>query len=97
MIDAQKMSLALYVVHRVLVEARLMAYENADHSKIARFLDIAELLPEHLAAPKDKMADFRKLLVDLANERPHLIHLLRRFDEGRIPQTYDPTPVGANE
>lgn len=86
MIQTCNNELALYFIHRVLIEARLMAYENVDQSKIASFLDIAELLPKDLAGPEDETADFRRLLVALADERPHILHLLRRFDEGNVPR-----------
>lgn len=78
--------LALYAMHRAFIEARLMAYENVPQERIARFLDIAELLPKHFAVPEDRSAEFRQLLGDLADERPHMVNLLRRYDEGEVPR-----------
>ena len=86
MVQDHKRELALYAMHRAFVEARLMAYESVPQEKIARFLDIAELLPKHLAVPEDRTADFRRLLGDLADERPHMVNLLRRYDEGEVPR-----------
>jgi hypothetical protein len=86
MVKDHKRELALYAMHRVFVEARLMAYENEPQDKIARFLDLAELLPKHFAVPEDRTTDFRGLLGDLAHERPHMVNVLRRYDEGEVPR-----------
>lgn len=86
MVHPQKHELALYAIHRVFIEARMMAYEEVEQSSIARFLDLAELLPRHLAVPEDQTAAFRSLLGDLATERPHMKSVLTRFDEGNAPR-----------
>jgi len=86
MVKDHKRELALYAMHRVFVEARLMAYENAPQEKIARFLDIAELMPKQLAVPEDRTDEFRGLLSALADERPHVVNPLRRFDESDVPR-----------
>ncbi len=63
-----------------------MPYERVDQAEIARFLDIAELLPKQLAVSEDKTAAFRSLLADLVGVRPKISHLLSRFDDGDMPR-----------
>ena len=86
MVKDHKRELALYAMHRAFIEARMMAYENEPQERIARFLDIAELLPKQFAVPEDRSSEFRQLLGDLADERPHMVNLLRRYDEGDAPR-----------
>lgn len=49
---------ALYALNAVLVQARLMALERAPHDKIAKVLDVAELLPMLIAEKDEATAPF---------------------------------------
>jgi hypothetical protein len=80
MIDPAKYDHALRAVHRALLEARLMAYKGEDHSRIADFLDWAELLPKFIAVPEDKTVEFRETLVSLIERRPDFRPVLDAFD-----------------
>jgi hypothetical protein len=53
MVRTEKADQALQALHRVLIGARLMAYQEESHSRIADVLDWAELLPRYLAARDD--------------------------------------------
>ena len=61
MLTDHKRELALYAMHRVFVEARLMAYENAPQEKIARF--------ERAGVPVAKVPSDIPRLVQAALER----------------------------
>lgn len=80
MIDPDKYDHALRAIHRVLVEARLMAYQGEDSARIAEVLDWAELLPKLIAVPENKTAEFRETLVAIVERRPEFRPSLRVFD-----------------
>ena len=82
MIDTLKYNQALQALHRVLVEARFMAYEGQDSTKVADVLDWAELLPRLLAAEEDKTSEFRNTLAAIAEADPRFADALSAFDSG---------------
>ena len=82
MIDALKQNQALQALHRVLIEARLMAYEEQDSAKMADVLDWAELLPRLLAAEEDKTSEYRSTLAAIAENHPRFAPALTAFESG---------------
>ena len=80
MIDTGKYNQALQALHRVLIEARFMAYQGQDAATIARVLDWAELLPRLLAAEEDKTSEYRNTLAAIADGCPRLAGALSVFD-----------------
>jgi hypothetical protein len=71
---------ALTALHRVLIEARLMALEEEPVSEIAEVLDWAELLPQFLAAEEDKTDDFLNALQAIAHRQPRFDHAIGAFN-----------------
>jgi len=63
----------------VLIRGRAMAYEKADHTKIADLMDRAEYLAGMLFEPQDMTETFRANLVELA-ERHQCGIALTMFD-----------------
>lgn len=61
---------ALRAIHRLLVEARAMAYRHADYHELADLLDAAEVLPQSLLRPAEFDDLFRATLADLAEKYP---------------------------
>jgi hypothetical protein len=82
MVRAEKLNGALYAINGILIIARLMAYENDRHERIAELLDIAELLPMLLRDSKDNTEFFRELLVGCSEQFPKTTLALQRFDGG---------------
>jgi hypothetical protein len=82
MIDTCRYNQALQALHRVLIEARFMAYEGQDSSKMAGVLDWAELLPRLLAAEEDKTSEYRSTLAAIAESDPRFAGALSAFDAG---------------
>jgi hypothetical protein len=82
MIDILKQNQALQALHRVLIEARLMAYEGQDSAKMADVLDWAELLPRLLAADEDKTSEYRNTLAAIAENYPRFTGALTAFESG---------------
>ena len=58
MIIAKKQKQALNAIHRILVLARFMAYQNEPTAKIAKVLDYAEILPTLISADDDRTEEF---------------------------------------
>lgn len=80
MIIAHKWNNALYAINAVLVQARVMASEQAPYGKIAKVLDIAELLPMLIVRRDDTTSDFRAHLEGLVRIDPGFGIALQRFD-----------------
>ena len=59
MIIAKKQKQALNAIHRILVMARFMAYQNEQTAKIAKVLDYAEILPTLISADDDRTEEFQ--------------------------------------
>ncbi len=68
MIIPEKTENALRVIQRIIILARKMAYDEADHIKIASVLDDAEYLPGLLLDEKDRTKEFRKFIVGIGEE-----------------------------
>jgi hypothetical protein len=82
MIDPLKQNQAPQALHRILIEARLMAYEGQDSAKLADVLDWAELLPGLLAAEEDKTSEYRSTLAAIAECHPRFTAALSAFESG---------------
>ena len=80
MIAADKEKQSLKAINDVLVHARAMAYEGAEHGDIAWVLDIAEYLPMLMLEEGDRTSEFRESLVDLAERFPQFAVAVQRFD-----------------
>lgn len=85
MLPEDKIQNGLCALNRVLVLARMMAFEQASSLEIAKVLDVAEYLPRLLAAEEDQSAAFREQLVDLAQEMPSFESALHCFDNSELP------------
>ena len=82
MIRLGKQDAALYALNSVLVRARMMAFQQEPHDKIAKVLDVAELLPMLIARRDDTTAEFRLHLEGLLSVDPAFGVALERFDAG---------------
>jgi hypothetical protein len=71
---------ALRAIHRILVLARLQAYEKADPAELADILDAVEFLPEMLLRPAEFDDLFRGTLASLADKHPRFPGVLAEFD-----------------
>jgi len=83
MIRAKKQKQALHAMHRVLVLARFMAYQNESTAKIAKVLDYAEILPTLVSADEDRTEEFRIHLQGFASEFPAGVGILQEFDQDK--------------
>jgi hypothetical protein len=81
MIRTVKQDAALYALNSVLVRARMMAFQQEPHDKIAKVLDVAELLPMLIARRDDTTAEFRLHLEGLLSIDPSFGAALDRFDK----------------
>jgi hypothetical protein len=80
MIAAAKQKQALLALHRILVVARFMAYQNEPAADIARILDCAEILPALIADDEDRTHEFRHHLQGLASQFQQGLGILLEFD-----------------
>ncbi len=80
MITNEKHDDALYALNGVLIHARILAFEQAPHQKLAEVLDIAELLPMLFLERRDATAFFRGLLEALIEIDKGFTLALQRFD-----------------
>jgi hypothetical protein len=80
MIRSEKERQALQAINAVLVLARTMAYQEADHKDLAHVLDIAEYLPMLMLDEGDRTEQFREALVDLATRFVPFNLAVERFD-----------------
>ncbi len=67
MIRKEKEVAAIKALQEVIIRGRTMAYEKADHAKIAELMDRAEYLAALLYDKEDMTAPFRANLVELAD------------------------------
>jgi hypothetical protein len=81
MIIAKKQKQALHAIHRILVLARFMAYQNEPTTKIAKVLDYAEILPTLISTDEDRTEEFRTHIQGLASEFPAGVGILQEFDK----------------
>ena len=81
MIIAKKQKQALHAIHRILVLARFMAYQNEPTTKIAKVLDYAEILPTLISTDEDRTEEFRTHIQGLASESPAGVGILQEFDK----------------
>jgi hypothetical protein len=81
MITESKLNNALYALNAVLVQIRLMAFEQRPHETLARVLDEAEVLPTLIARRDDTTSEFRAHLEELVGIDEAFAHALQRFDE----------------
>jgi hypothetical protein len=68
MIAKNKDVAAMKALQDVIIRGRTMAYEKADHAKIADLLDTAEYLAALIYDKKDMTTVFRENLVTLAKK-----------------------------
>lgn len=67
MIAKDKERAAMKALQSVVIRGRAMAYERADHGKIADLMDRAEYLAGMLYEERDMTTVFRENLVELAS------------------------------
>lgn len=70
----------LCVLHRVLVQARLMAYQGESHDRLATLMDDAEILAIKMAHSSDNTEEVAALLQALVAHFPELADTLAIFD-----------------
>ncbi len=80
MIRPEKHANALRALNMVLVWTRKMAYDKADHTEIARVLDIAEELPMLFLRDEDMTDYFRGVLEEFSKQYNGFAWALQRFD-----------------
>ncbi len=80
MIRQDKIANALRALNTILVWARKMAYEKANHDDIAEVLDVAELLPMLFLRDEDMTDQFRGLIAEFAPKYNGFAWALQRFD-----------------
>ena len=86
MITEDKIHHALHAINGILIQLRVWALRNEDHTKIATVLDIAEELPRFLSSAEDQTRAFEATLKNLAERFPEfslgLERYLRKQDPG---------------
>lgn len=80
MVSEEKLKDSLYAINAVLVQARVMAFEQRPHETIARVLDEAELLPMLIARKDDRTDEFRSHLEELVRVDEAFAQALQRFE-----------------
>jgi hypothetical protein len=80
MIRANKTKAALLAIHAVLVRARYLAYKKEPVERIARILDIAELLPMLILRDEEMTDTFREHIAGLSQLDPGFKLALQKFD-----------------
>ena len=73
---------ALRALHRVLLQARFLAYTGQDGKKVAALLDDAEYLVALLMRGERSGGEFRSYLEGMGRKFPELSGLVTEFDEG---------------
>ena len=86
MVRAGKHKGALRALHAIFVQLRTLAYEHADHERLAEALDDAELLPMLMASDDDQTERFRDTLAALAERDRGFSLALQYFDDDAIGQ-----------
>ena len=84
MIIEKKQKKALNAIHRILVLARFMAYQDEPTSKIAKVLDCVEILPTLLSANEDRTEEFRTHLQGFASEFAGGTGILKEYDQDDV-------------
>jgi hypothetical protein len=87
MIANDKAGAALYALNTVLVLTRALAQAGRSGAEIADVLDVAEYLPRLMAAADDKTSEFRRFLVQLAEQHGDFQLAVDRFDK-ETPQKW---------
>jgi hypothetical protein len=85
MIGEEKRAQALRALNKMLIIARHMAREKADHARIEALLDAAEVLPMLFLQERDATDLYREILAGTALEFPMLEGLLNVFDNAEAP------------
>ncbi len=79
---------AVFALHRVLVAARMMAYEKVAHHTLADVLDVVEYLPRLLADERDKTSAYRDQLVLITGQHSLLGGVVACFDREPLPSPW---------
>ncbi len=73
----------LKAIHRILILAWTMAYQNESPAIIAKVLDCAEILPTLISANEDGTEEFRTHLQGFASEFSQGVGILQEFDQDK--------------
>lgn len=94
MMPPERIPAALYAIHSILVKARWLTGNRADHQNLYKLFDSAEVLPSLIGRrPDDTTEEFREVLAEIGKTFPDCAGFLRNFDEGK---TWDgPAPDAA--
>lgn len=74
----------LIALHRILVKARLHAYESRETAVLATVLDDAELLLTYIISEEDRTDDFTRHLRGLGEAFPEFSGLADAFESGTL-------------
>lgn len=87
MLPQQRVPAALHAIHRILVQARWMAYNEAPAKQMAAILDDAEILPTLLANDRDETVFFQLMLEGIAEHFPACRGILSEYVQqtGSVP------------
>jgi len=72
---------ALHVLHRILLQARLLAGTGSEARKIVSIMDDAEYLVSLMMQPDNRDERFRQCLADMERKHPEMAGLARAFEE----------------
>lgn len=74
----------LKALHRVLIQARMMALDKADPQRLFLILDWAEVLPTYIWDAENRSAEFENALAGVSEDFPELSALLSEYQKDRI-------------
>ena len=79
MIQAEQYPQALRALQRLIVQAKVQAYE-AGQERLAELLNDVELLPEFLAGESDRTGEFTEMLQGIARLHPNCRYIVEEFE-----------------
>lgn len=79
MIESNKQKKAIQAIQDLIIEARSLAYNKADHLRLAEFLDSIEYLPGLIIEEKDNTGLFEQYLNDLCSEN-NCMNVVNRYN-----------------
>jgi len=81
MIDPKKLSAAIRAIQDIIIQARLMAYQQESFEKLAVLLDHAEYLPGLMLEEDDRTQNFADYLAQIGRQFPKCQYAVERFHE----------------
>lgn len=78
MIAENKLKKALQAIQDLIIEARILAYENISNKDIAEFLDSIEYLPALIIEEKDRTQLFENYLYSIFNTH-NCLNVIKKY------------------